>query len=275
VQSVSQGETLYGLPVSFDTTALFLIRGAPTLTTLDEMVEQARIGNRVALFSDGFNAFWGMGSFAGPPPAGADSFFVPEGWPSQEALVAWFEWMQQAEDAAGIQLNMGSRRAIALFTNQRLAYYAGNNAQLAEVMEIMSADQVETTLLPAGPAGPATPLLRSQALFFPRALFSGNGNGADQQAGLSFATYLSSAEAQNLLLQSGERLPTNRLVDLSQRPVAQAFITQAGSAIPYPPPGGEETLTRLDEITRAVLSGDLTPSEAAEQLLNRPGSDDE
>jgi len=277
-QTLRRDGVLYGLPVSINTTVLYTHRGraTPAVATLADLQQQALLGNRASLFGDRWSALWGLGAFVGgPQPVNGNSQPETAHWPERSGLVEWFRWLAQTEGRPGLLLDTNSSQSLALFVNQRLAYYAGDSTQIPLLAAQMDPSQIEAVSLPAGPAGPATPLLRSQGIFFPRSDFGLTNNSPVAEAGLSFALYLTSAEAQTALLESGVRIPANRLVDMTRQPLAQAVVTQAATAIPYPPPGGDTLLQTLEELNREVLAQRLTPEQAADQLLTRLGANGE
>jgi ABC-type glycerol-3-phosphate transport system substrate-binding protein len=105
-------------------------------------------------------------------------------------------------------------------------------------------DVLDVMLIPAGPAGAATPLLHSQALYFPAGPFGPNVESEVQQAAVTYAAYLLSADTQRYLMTEADLVPVNRLVDMSSRPRIARFAAQASSAVPYPTPRGPSPVGR-------------------------------
>jgi arabinogalactan oligomer/maltooligosaccharide transport system substrate-binding protein len=273
LESLRANGQLYGLPLSVETTALYVNRNrVPNpATTLDELLNEARIGRRVALLTDGTMALWGLGAFGGAPPSATavDSVVAtPEAiddWPSEDALVEWFRWLQRAQTTPGVTLGDANNQALTLFSNGRLAYYTGGPDLLAQLRPSLD-EALDVITLPNGPAGPATPLIQSQAIYFPTAFFAEGTGAAGAQAAISFTYYLIGLEAQTLLMEQANQVPANRLVNTVSFPLIAKFAEQAATAIPYPSSTGPEFLDTLDEVTAQILNGQLSPEGAVARL---------
>jgi ABC-type glycerol-3-phosphate transport system substrate-binding protein len=266
VESVRVDGSLYALPLSVETLALYVNRsGAPSpATTLDGLLAEARVGRRVALSVGDDAALWGLGAFAGAPAEDATS---ANDWPSATAIVEWFRWLQQAQRTPGVILGDEDGRSLALFVNRRLSYYSGGPDLLPTLREALGDTAFDVFPLPGGPGGAATPLLGSQAIYFPARFFANSAEGEGQQAARSFAHFLIGVDAQTQLMTDAAQIPVNRLVDTASQPHIARFVSQAATALPYPSPAGAAFLEALGPITAQVLDGQLTPEEAAAQLL--------
>lgn len=267
VESVRVDGSLYALPLTVETTALYVNRNAaPTpATTLDGLLAEARIGRRVALPAVGEGTIWGVGAFAGAPTA--EDAAPAEAWPSESALVEWFRWLQQAQRTSGVIFDDEDGRSLALFVNQRLSYYSGGSNLLPTLRDTLGADTFDVIPLPSGPGGAATPLLESQAIYFPARFFANGAVGDGPLAARSFAHFLIGVDAQTRLMTDASQIPVNRLVSMAGQPHLARFMAQAESALPYPSPAGAAFLEALERITVQVLEGGLPPEQAAAQLL--------
>ncbi len=275
VASVSADGQAQALPISVETTALYINRNRVTTpaTTLDELLNEAQIGRRVALLTEDRPSLWGIGAFASAPPvqAAVEGTTPPSPWPSESALVEWFRWLLRAQNTAGVLLGGDDERALALFTSGRLGYYSGGPALLPILQAELGSDVLDVVPLPAGPGGAATPLLYSRAIYFPAASFASGSEGDGQQAALSFALYLTGVEAQTLLVERAQQVPANRLVDTARFPDIARFVAQAATAIPYPSPQGIAFLETVTRVTADLVEGRLTPEEAAAQVSAATG----
>jgi maltose-binding protein MalE len=269
VESVQVNRQVYGLPLTIETTALYVNRARISTppVTLEGILDEARAGRRVALLTDDGAAVWGMGAFAGAPGVGVTNAEQNQEWPDEAALVAWFNWLRQAELTPGVVIGDEAGRSQALFASGRLAYYMGSSQQIGPLRQALGAESISAIPMPPGPAGPASPLLRSQALYFPSAFFSTEANSPGQQAAISFALYLSGIDAQTLLMEQADQVPANRLVDTNRFPLISGFITQSATALPDPPLRDQRFVEILDMVTEELLSGRLTPEDAARRFL--------
>jgi maltose-binding protein MalE len=253
------------LPLTVETTALYVNRNqAPApATALDGLLAEARIGRRAALSTGGESYLWGLGAFGGAPGADANA----EGWPQETAVIEWFRWLEEAQRTPGMILGDEDGRSLALFANRRLTYYSGGPDLLPRLRQALGDTGFDVIPLPSGPAGAATPLVESRALYFPARFFANNAEDTAQQAARSFANFLVGVDAQSQLMAEAAQVPVNRLVSMTDQPHIARFLAQAETALPYPSPAGVAFLTALGRITAQVLDGQLTPEEAAAQLL--------
>ncbi|MBX3001635.1 MAG: extracellular solute-binding protein [Caldilineaceae bacterium] len=264
VESVTVDGSLYALPLTVETTALYVNRtGSPSpATTLDGLLTNARIGQRAAIFTGDESYLWGLSAFSGLP--GADEAAI---WPQESALLAWFRWLEEAQRTSGMIFGDEDGRSLALFTNRRLTYYSGGPNLLPALRQALGDTGFEVLPLPGGPGGAATPLLESWALYFPARFFANEAGDGGQQAARSFANFLIGVDAQSQLMTEAAQIPVNRLVSLAGQPHIARFLAQAETALPYPSPAGAGFLSALERISQQVLDGRLTPEEATTQLL--------
>ena len=272
LDSVRANGRLFALPLSVDTTAIYVNRNLiqSTPATLDDLLNEAQIGRRVALLSQNTQSLWGVGAFGGSPnpiPDAAGTPVAPAIWPSQSGLTEWFRWIVQAQRTPGMILGEDEARSLSLFTAGRLAYFSGDARLLPQLRSALGDDVLDVMLIPAGPAGAATPLLHSQALYFPAGPFGPNVESEVQQAAVTYAAYLLSADAQRVFMAEADLVPVNRLVDVSSRPLIARFAAQASTAVPYPTPRGQSFLAALRTVTAQLLDGNLTPEAAAARVM--------
>lgn len=269
------GEGLYGLPIAIDTTVLYYNKQmvpAPA-ATLDDLLNEAAAGRRVALRSDFYHAFWGVGAFGGKLVMENDQVVL-----DGDGLTRWLAWLAAARNKTGIMLEADNNRALALFKNGRLAYYIDDAGVLADLQTELGAESVGVARLPAGPEGPATPFLSTEALFFGASENGTTDNGeAGQEAldpqmqiALTFAQFLTSLDGQSLLVQKTGRIPASRGVDTATTPAIAGFVAQAETAMPVPAqlplqngwvPG--------DAIIQQVLDDQIDPAAGAGEIGQR------
>jgi len=93
-----------------------------------------------------------------------------------------------------------------------------------------------------------------------------NSNDSGDQANLAvqFAEFFTGAQVGKILADSAGHLPANTGVDISDNPIASAFVAQAANSTPMPtiPEMGQVWAPAEDMIAKA-LSGDATPEQAA------------
>lgn len=262
VESLRVDGRLYALPLTVETTALYVNRTLAPIpaTTLDALLAEARIGRRAALLTGNDAGLWGLGAFAGAPA-------MQDPWPAEDAVLEWFRWLQQAQRTPGLIFGDEDGRSAALFANGRLAYYSGGPDLLPVLRDALGPNAFDVIPLPGGPAGAATPLLESRALYFlAHSAANGDENGGTLAA-RAFAHFLTSVDAQSRLMVEASHVPANRLVSVEGQPHMARFMAQAENAIPYPSPAGALFLNALERITGQLLAGMLTAEEATAQLL--------
>lgn len=255
---------LYGLPLSLRPVALYYNAEmiATPATTLDELLEQAAAGQRIALNTDFDLAFWGVPAFGG-------QLFDEEGRIvlDQGGFANWLGWLKNAQDAPGMILDRDETTLRNLFVEGRVAYYVGGPEELPVLQEALGETAVHVIPLPAGPAGPAGPLLYLDAILF-------NSASAPHQTELAvtLAQFLTSAEQNTILLREIGRVPANLRVrvDAQAYPIIAGFAAQARTAVPIPNIP-QMALTRQvgNDIYRQVLAGVLDFTQAAYSLSNQ------
>ena len=138
--------------------------------------------------------------------------------------------------------------------------------QLADYQASLGADKVGVAELPVisenGDA-PAKPFLGVKHIML-------NSNDSDDQAALAlkFAQFFTGAEVGKILADSAGHLPANTGVDVSDNPIASAFVAQAANSTPIPTiPEMGQVWTPAQDMISKVISGDATAEEASAEAV--------
>lgn len=177
---------LYGLPLAMRPVALYYNTNLveTPASTLDELLQEAASGNRVAINTRFDRAFWGTQAFGG-------SLFDSEGRTilNEGGFANWLRWLRSAQDAPGVFLARDAETLVDLFTRQRVAYMVATPDVLPAARAALGEETVGVIPLPSGPGGTSGPLLHVDALML-------NPASSANQAGLSMllARFLTSSE---------------------------------------------------------------------------------
>ncbi len=231
---------------------------------LESLLQQAKLGQKVAMPSDFYGAFWGIQAFGG-------QLFDDEGRLilNQGGFANWLGWLKQAQANPNIFLNRRTDTLRDLFTSGSATYYIGDSRELQMLQEAMGTDVVGVVRLPGQQNKSAGPFLKVDAMMFSKA------SAADTRAAsLRLAEYLTSAEQQQELALLAGRLPINKRVTIDPRisPIVAELIAQSRTAVPIPLEDLEkfgDVTTFGDDYYAQVLDGETTVVEAANLLTKQ------
>jgi maltose-binding protein MalE len=276
-------QRLYGLPLCFDTLALFYnqanILVAPEDT--DVLLQLARGLQRPGLWGLGFNL--SIDQSLGYLYAFGGQVFNEQGEPtlagtSQQATEQWLTWLAQLN--ADPQLLVRSESGIQVdreVKNGRVAMSFGWAHQLPDFRRLWK-EQLGIAPLPKLAATDQTPkpYVLSQVLTINQL-----ASPAEQAAALEFVRFVTSVEAQQLLLEY-DLQPARQDValagDTPQAVAARAFRTSAEQGLPMPNgPERDRVRQELRRMLLRVLSDQAQPRDAVLEadlqlrlLLNLP-----
>ena len=263
VESLTYDEQLYGVPESFETVALYynkdLVPTPPKTTAeLDALAAGMDEGTYgIALLSNfyhpaGYLFGYGAQLFDAENNSALNS---PE-------TVAFLNWMMGTTTKPGYFQQNDDAAITSPFKSGQAAMVINGPWALGDYQAALGADKVGVAPLPAiSEAGdaPAKPFLGVKHIML-------NANADDAQTALAaaFMTWFTGPESETSLAEKAGHLPAHTGVDVSDNPIAQAFVTQAQTATPLP------TIAEMGQvwdpagqmITR-VLAGEATPEEAA------------
>lgn len=266
VDALKYDGQLYGLPESIETVALYynkdLVPTPPTSTAeLEQMSADINAANAdtygLALFSNfyhpaGYLFGWGGQLFDETNHSALDS---PE-------TVAFLNWMKDLTSKPGIFQQNDDAGISSLFKEGKAGMVINGPWALGDYQGALGADKVGVAELPVisenGDAA-AKPFLGVKHIML-------NSNDSDEQAALAlkFAEFFTGSEVGKILADSAGHLPANTGVDISDDPVASAFVAQAASATPMPTiPEMGQVWTPAQDMISKVISGEATAEDAA------------
>lgn len=232
--------------------------------TLDELLQQANQGQRIALQTNFFGAFWGVQAFGG-------QLFDAEGRVvlNQGGFANWLNWLRQAQNNPNIILNRNGDELQQLFIEGRVTYYVGSTRELSMLQEAMGAEVVGVVRLPGRQNNAAGPVLQAEAL-----MFNESATPRNLRLALNLAQYLTNAEQQRQFALGAGFLPANRTVRIDPRiaPAVAEFVAQGRTAVPIALPNVEkfnEVVSLGNDVYNQVLEGEFSVGQAVTELTER------
>ena len=266
VDALTFDEQLFGLPESIETVALYyntdLVPTPPASTAelvqMSGEIAAADSGNYgFALYSNfyhpaGYLFGWGGQIFT---EENTSAFNTPE-------TISFLSWLSDLAAQPGITFQNDDAAISSLFKEGKAGMVINGPWAVADYQSALGADKVGVAALPVisenGDA-PAKPFLGVKQIMV-------NSNADDDQAALAvkFAEFFTGAEVGKILADSAGHLPANTGVDVSENPIASAFVAQAASstAMPTVPEMGQVWTPAQDMIGKA-LDGSAAPEQAA------------
>ncbi len=253
-------DQIFGVPLSLAPNALYynkrLVSEPPR--TLDKLLLDAAAGNQVAFVPRFEQAYWGIQAFGEGLFDTQDHFTLAE-----SGFTEWLSWLNEAQLAPGVILNVDDDSLLELFTSGQVAYYvAGPEKQALMMSEIDEEVPFEYGVvpLPDGPHGPAGPLLPAETILLYAFTSSEQTRIAD-----ALAAFLVNQQQSIRFMRELGRVPANPSVRVDQRiyPIVNGFAQQAETAVVIPNEITSDPLVSAgDRAYVRVLSGALSPEEA-------------
>ncbi|MGB0384751.1 MAG: extracellular solute-binding protein [Ardenticatenaceae bacterium] len=192
-------------------------------TDVDQILEQASLGQIVTMRNDFYGAFWGVQVFGG-------HLFDKEGRVvlNQGGLANWLSWLKKAQSNPNIILNRNPGELQRLFTSGQASYYVGSTDELVGLQSALGKEALAVIRLPGRRNKAAGPLVQVEAMMFNRVSTRRN-----TELALRLAQFLTNREHQRQLVLSVGKLPTNNQVNIDARiePIVAEFIAQSKSAV--------------------------------------------
>lgn len=254
-------EQFYGLPLSLQPVALFY---NPTLVAapaadLDEWLQQAEAGQRIALTPRFGQMYWGIGVFGDVLFDNAENFELRD-----SGFNAWLDWLKAAQESPGVIMLRDETTLQNLFIQEQVAYYVARPDVIPALTAAMDAGKFAVAPLPALPGRRATPLLPVDAVMLNTA-----SSQRQQRVALSLAQFLTNPEQSLILLRDAGRVPANRQVRVDARvyPLLAGFVAQSQTAVVIPNWVDLPAFTALgDAVYSNVLAGVLSSAGAVCQF---------
>jgi maltose-binding protein MalE len=253
-------DQLFGFPLSLAPNALYYNKGLVTEPpkSLEALVQEAADGNQVAFVPRFKEAYWGIQAFG-------EGLFDEQGrfTLAESGFTEWLSWLDEAQGAPGVILNVDDDSLLELFTSGEIAYYVGGPKRqtlIASMMDEEYAFDFGVVPLPAGPGGPAGPLLPAETI-----LLYAYSSAEQTRIANALAAFLVNQQQSIRFMRELDHVPANPSVDVDRRiyPIVNGFTRQAKTAVVLPNEIPTDPLVAAgDRAYASVLSGILTPTEA-------------
>lgn len=251
---------VYGVPLFLAPQALYynkdMVNEPPN--SLDGLLQEASVGNRLAFVPRFEAAYWGIQAFG-------DGLFDSQGLftLSGSGFAEWLAWLAEAQQSPGVILNVDDTSLLELFASEQIAYYVAGPEKQDEIMALMDHEdpfEYGVVPLPNGPNGSAGPLLPADTL-----LIYAFASDRQKQIATSLAYFLANQQQSVRFMREMDRVPANPAVSVDRRvyPIVSGFARQTQSAVVIPNEVSTNALAAAgDRVYISVLSGLLTPDEA-------------
>jgi arabinogalactan oligomer / maltooligosaccharide transport system substrate-binding protein len=223
-----QGQ-LYGLPTHVELVSLFYNRALtpaeslPTTTDALLALAQQNPQQGSGLYASLYHLYWGLPAYNAQ--LFDDGRVVLDANGGAADYLAWLATMNQS---AGTFVDLDYGMLLDRFKKGEFAFFVDGPWAIDELRAALG-DNLAVTTLPAGPAGPARPWLSADGVFLNPQI------SAEQQAlALTFARFITSPTAGELLAQNARRLPANLAANIGGDPLLAGFLQQAANAEPMP-----------------------------------------
>jgi maltose-binding protein MalE len=241
VKGVALDGTIYAFPESVHSLALFynpkLVASPPK--SLRELQLQVDLDHRFSMSLSLFYYYWGLHAFGGEIHDDEGRIAFDQG------ALNWLAWLQAAAHQPGFAFTTGRAEAEQLFATREAVYLVSGPWSLPRLRAALPADEIAVTFLPSGPVDQAAPVLEVEGF-----MINSSASVDATKVGMAFARYVTSTPSAQLLLQTGEHVPANVIIDVAQDPVIDAFIDQAQLAEPLVQ---DQAWQRADLLSRPFL----------------------
>jgi arabinogalactan oligomer/maltooligosaccharide transport system substrate-binding protein len=223
VKGVTLNGSIYAYPESVHSLALFynptLVASPPK--SLRELQLQVDLDHRFSMPLSLFYSYWGLHAFGGEIYDAEGNIAFNQG------ALDWLDWLQSAAHQPGFVFTTGRGEAEQLFATGEAAYMVGGPWSLPRLRAALPPDELAVTILPSGPVDQAAPVLEVEGFMI------NSSAGVDATAAaMAFARFVTSTQSAQLLLQTGDHVPANVIINIAQDPLIDAFIDQAQLAEP-------------------------------------------
>jgi arabinogalactan oligomer/maltooligosaccharide transport system substrate-binding protein len=250
----------FGVPVSLAPRALYynLDRVDTPPETLDELLAEAAKGNQVAFVPRFEKGYWGIQAFGKGLFDEQDQFTLAE-----SGFTEWLRWLDNAQQAPGVILNVDDDSLFELFTTGGVAYYVAGPEKQAQIPAMIDEENplnFGVVPLPEGPQGDSGPLLPAETIL----LYAFTSPDQSRIAN-ALAAFLVNQQQSIRFMRELDHIPANPAVTVDQRiyPIVNGFARQARTAVVIPNEIPTDSFAAAGDSAYAnVLSGALTPEEA-------------
>lgn len=254
----------FGVPLFLAPHALYYNKSLVTKPpeSLDELLQEAAAGNRVAFVPRFEEAYWGIQAFGEGLFDAQDRFTLAE-----SGFLEWLNWLDKAQRAPGVILNVDDQSLLELFTSGQIAYYVAGPEKLALISAMIGEQNsfdFGVVPLPGGPQGAAGPLLPAETI-----LFYAFNSPRQTRIANDLAAFLVNRQQSIRFMREIDRVPANPAIWVDRRlyPIVSGFARQAETAVIIPNEIPTELLADVgNRAYVSVLSGALSPVEAVCQF---------
>ena len=257
---VAYAGKLFGAPLFLAPRALYYNKELVTdpAQTLDDLLREAAAGNRVEFVPRFEEAYWGIQTLG-------QGLFDAEGnfTLAESGFEQWLRWLDNAQRAPGVILNVDDESLLDLFAAGQIAYYIAGPESLARIMERMDAEnafEVGVAPLPGGPAGAAGPLVPAETI-----LFFAHSSPVQARIANELAAFLANERQGIRFMRQLGKVPANPRIQVDRRiyPIVSGFAQQARTAVALPLALPIDALFAAgNRAYSTVLSGSATPADA-------------
>ena len=256
---------MYGIPTSVITQTLCYNKKKVKLPpkTLTELLQQAKMGYSVGIWSNFVGTFWGVQAFGGKSFDAKGNFVF-----DQKSWAKWMEWLKNAQTEPNMIFSDSIEGLEQGFMNKRLAYIFCDSSRFPEYSQALGKDNLGVALLPGEGNNPAGPFLYSRVI-----LFNQTSSPQQKKLSLQLAQFFTNPEQtrKRLSLLEGSFIPANNNVNVNSRlfPRQSILVEQAKTAIAIPLDQVE--LARVwakmgNSLYPQVLGGSIAAEDAAHQI---------
>lgn len=269
LNTVRDGDRLYGLPFSLHTQVLYYNTelAPPPPPTLDEWLNDISNTRKVAFNSGLTEAFWGAPAFGGRVLNEQGLWVLDRG-----GFVNWIDFIKTAQATPGFIVDTDPARLQTLFETGEAAYYPADSRALLQLQAALGEEQLGVAALPGGPSGePAGPILKTDVF-----VFSWVAGEEETNLAMTLVEFMTNLEQQSrLIVEPMGRLPAHAQVRYGQNlaPAILELARQSRTALPISfaqrPIWNELTRDTSDvnELYRLALAG-IEPSNQAVQEIS-------
>ncbi len=216
------------------------------------------MGREVAFVPRFEEAYWGIQTFG-------DGLFIDEGQIvlEESGFEEWLGWLNDAQNAPGVILDVDDQSLLELFASEQFAYYVappGSQQLIMAKMDEENPFDFGVVTLPGGESGPSGPILKAETImFYP---FT---SSRQEQIANALALFLVNQQQSIHFMRDLNRVPANPTVRVDRRiyPFVSGFAQQARTSVVIPNEVPKDLLVSAGNRAYAsVLSGLQTPAEA-------------
>ncbi len=256
---------MYGIPTSVMTQALCYNKKKVKLPpkTLTELLQQAKMGYSVGIWSNFIATFWGVQVFGGKSFDLQGNFVF-----DQNSWAKWMEWLKIAQNEPNMVFSDTIEDLEQGFINNRLAYVFCDSSQFPKYSQALGKNNFGVALLPREGNNSAGPFIYSRVILFNRI-----SSPQQQQLALKLAEFFTNPEQtrKRLSLLEGSFIPADKNINLSSRlfPREATLVEQSKTAIAIPLVLVESARVWTktgNSLYPQVLGGSITAQDAANQI---------